>query len=1109
MRVPNVTTSENILDVIRKMDRRQLQLQQQISDGQKITLPEDDGMKMGRLIRMETEKGSMVQYQRNSSYAKEYLDASYLNLDKLRELGIRSQELARTSGSGVNHVAMETNAMEVNQLLEEAFSRANATHRKRALFGGTLTSPKFGATDVIRGQRFEKKLSLPDNYVPEHLKPGDKFTLSIGGRDPYVIDTSSVVNEATGEVALTASSVAALFRDKVNADSRKTGIHAVLDANDNLILYGSVDEDFEVSATYESEPDPAYDYPNFNPKKHVPLSVAADGRLYISEGYGGDGWSHVNAMDYELSEGDHFTFTVTDNIIDGVDVNSIVGDDQPFFQPPAPYDIATSSPSDFLPEWILAYAGQSEISRTYVVGTSTVIDQATGATAKTVDDALNYLADKINEDWAGIEVTAIFSGTAEGDGLAQFDLIGAIPAKTGDRQIDLDVVLETTEWKKDLAIESTQVPEATTISLSHPTDWQRLTSYNRGELVYYNDKIWESKIDENFNHYPDSNLAGVWKEVDSTHDVAREDWDMSVSGVENRQYHRTPDGWLYESVEEAQQHVIDVLNQGADRDTPQEILNSMYLGIEEITMSVALFEAMGSESSAARVTFDPRTLEYHLTASNNGDNIDGSRFFGLNYERGPEGKTADAYRENDVFIYNGEYYKAMSYVAPNTSLSNLPEKVGENDGKFLSLGSELPNVGYEMVLDDNANQDLIEGQYLHDVFLNNYYLVLEDFQTHGPDNDQPFDPDADPRMARVDAYESPQGTDWNRGRTYNRGDLVFYDNRYWECLKDNFDNTAFDSTMGSPTFAQEYVVQPNDEFIHSPEGDRVQNNAWLPVGETFGHVAKFRVDRTDWPQVTIAPPANGGEGAEAEAVIDARGRLVGVRLTKSGSYSEDGLDLPASAVIRAANGIEVTVDVLGDNGKIFGFELRADENYDLNFPSTAHKDDTFSFATGKQTFLAHRNEQGEIIDVSYNGNDKNAEAYVGKDSKISYYLDASNGGTSSLRDMTSAMIDLRDALRNAKPSTYASEVEGANQKLIALEDEIVDKLGEVASKMTRIETVQRHDEEYFMNLDKRIAKDIDVDLSEAIVRMTQATTAYQASIQVGAHIMNTSLLNYL
>ena len=181
----------------------------------------------------------------------------------------------------------------------------------------------------------------------------------------------------------------------------------------------------------------------------------------------------------------------------------------------------------------------------------------------------------------------------------------------------------------------------------------------------------------------------------------------------------------------------------------------------------------------------------------------------------------------------------------------------------------------------------------------------------------------------------------------------------------------------------------------------------------------------------------------------------------------------------------------------------------MNLPTSPRLQDTFSFATGTETFLSHRNAKGEVIDVTYNGNEKNAETYIGKGSKISYYLEASNGGTKDLGDVVDSMISLRDALRNAKPSTYATEVEAANQKLIALEDKVVDKMGEVAAKMARMETVQKHDEEYFMSLDQRIAKDIDVDLSEAIVRMTRATTAYQAAIQVGAHMMNTSLLNFL
>ena len=74
---------------------------------------------------------------------------------------------------------------------------------------------------------------------------------------------------------------------------------------------------------------------------------------------------------------------------------------------------------------------------------------------------------------------------------------------------------------------------------------------------------------------------------------------------------------------------------------------------------------------------------------------------------------------------------------------------------------------------------------------------------------------------------------------------------------------------------------------------------------------------------------------------------------------------------------------------------------------------------------------------------------------------------------------------------------------------MVDKMGELSAKMVRMETVKSHDEDYFMELEERISRDLDVDLSEAIMRLMRASTAYQASLQVGAQLINTSLLTYL
>ena len=53
MRIPNLSVSNNITDTIRKLGQQRISLDQQISSGQKITLPEDDGMTMGRVIDLK------------------------------------------------------------------------------------------------------------------------------------------------------------------------------------------------------------------------------------------------------------------------------------------------------------------------------------------------------------------------------------------------------------------------------------------------------------------------------------------------------------------------------------------------------------------------------------------------------------------------------------------------------------------------------------------------------------------------------------------------------------------------------------------------------------------------------------------------------------------------------------------------------------------------------------------------------------------------------------------------------------------------------------------------------------------------------------------------
>jgi flagellar hook-associated protein 3 FlgL len=147
--------------------------------------------------------------------------------------------------------------------------------------------------------------------------------------------------------------------------------------------------------------------------------------------------------------------------------------------------------------------------------------------------------------------------------------------------------------------------------------------------------------------------------------------------------------------------------------------------------------------------------------------------------------------------------------------------------------------------------------------------------------------------------------------------------------------------------------------------------------------------------------------------------------------------------------------------------------------------------------------------LTYTGSHENAEFFVGNESKISSFLDASGGNTQELAKIVEALVELRNGLKHSDLNEMSQVVQSLESVLISNEDSVVDKMGELSSTLVRMQTVRAHDEEYHLEIDQRLAKDLDVDLSEAIMQLTRVSTAYQAAMQVGAQLLNTSLLNYL
>ena len=102
-----------------------------------------------------------------------------------------------------------------------------------------------------------------------------------------------------------------------------------------------------------------------------------------------------------------------------------------------------------------------------------------------------------------------------------------------------------------------------------------------------------------------------------------------------------------------------------------------------------------------------------------------------------------------------------------------------------------------------------------------------------------------------------------------------------------------------------------------------------------------------------------------------------------------------------------------------GFELLEDAYIDQSTGSK--RGDSFSFATGSKTFLEHRNSEGQVVGVTYTGSDENSEFYIGKDTKISSFLDAEDGNTAELANVLKSLIELREGLVRTHRLSYLGE----------------------------------------------------------------------------------------
>ncbi len=123
-----------------------------------------------------------------------------------------------------------------------------------------------------------------------------------------------------------------------------------------------------------------------------------------------------------------------------------------------------------------------------------------------------------------------------------------------------------------------------------------------------------------------------------------------------------------------------------------------------------------------------------------------------------------------------------------------------------------------------------------------------------------------------------------------------------------------------------------------------------------------------------------------------------------------------------------------------------------------------------------------------------------------------------LADFVNRLVDLREALKS-NDSQQISTVRAAllvgkpatdtEPRVISSEDAIVNAIARNGAIQTRLEALKEQNDARFSDVEQLVSSEVDADLAQSMVKLSQVQTAYQAAVQSGAQIMKLSLLDYI
>lgn len=207
-----------------------------------------------------------------------------------------------------------------------------------------------------------------------------------------------------------------------------------------------------------------------------------------------------------------------------------------------------------------------------------------------------------------------------------------------------------------------------------------------------------------------------------------------------------------------------------------------------------------------------------------------------------------------------------------------------------------------------------------------------------------------------------------------------------------------------------------------------------------------------------------------------------------------------------------------DELKIYAKEITEMIKLAAQLGNTKHRGD-YLFAgtlTDRPPFVVTTDADGVVTGVSYQGNTTLPESEIDSGVTVTSQTPGANttgaGGRGLLADSREGadflqhLIDLQNHLLSADTAAIESTDRAA---LLRDEDNILYHVGTNGAVQARLDASAGQTTQRMDTLQNLVSKEVDADLTETIVRLTQTQTAYQAALQSAGRVLGSSLLDYI